>query len=53
MVLGIPRKHAHPLQRLHSLVFSFGTFACAKDQASLLHNGSLKEYPTPCSIELS
>jgi hypothetical protein len=26
MVLGIPRKHAHSLQRLQSLAFGFGHF---------------------------
>ena len=34
-----------PLQRLHSLAFGFGTFACAKDQASSPHDGLLKENP--------
>jgi hypothetical protein len=32
-----------------SLAFGFGTFAYAKDQASLPPDGLLKEYPTPCS----
>jgi hypothetical protein len=50
--VAIPRKHAHLLQRLYSLAFSFGTFAYAKDQASLLLDGLLKEYPAPCSDEL-
>ena len=49
---GIPRKHVHSLQRLHSLAFSIGTFACAKDQASSLLDGLLKENPTPCSHEI-
>jgi len=51
MVSGIPRKHAHSLQRLYSLAFGCGTFAYAKDQASLPH-GLLKENPTPCSHDL-
>ncbi len=38
-VSGIPRKHARKLQQLHLLVFTFGTFAYAKDQASLARNG--------------
>ena len=41
-----------PFQRLHSLAFSIGTFAYAKDQASLLLDGLLKDYPTPCFPEL-
>jgi hypothetical protein len=49
MVSAIPRKHAHSLQRLHSLAFGCGTFAYAKDQASLPHDGLLKDYPTPYS----
>ena len=53
MVSGIPRKHAHSLQRLQSLAFGFGTFAYAKDQASLPLDGLLKENPTPCSHDLS
>jgi hypothetical protein len=31
---------------------SFGTFAYAKDQASLPLDGLLKENPTPCSHEI-
>jgi hypothetical protein len=38
------------LQRLHSLAFGFGTFAYAKDQASLPHDGLLKENPPPLPI---
>jgi hypothetical protein len=49
MVSAIPHKHAHSLQRLHSLAFDCDTFAYAKDQASLPLDGLLKEYPTPCS----
>jgi len=45
MVSDIPRKHAHSLQRLHSLALDFGTFAFAKDQASLSRDGLLKDYP--------
>jgi hypothetical protein len=41
MVSGIPRKHAHSLQRLYSLAFDFGTFAYAKDQASSPLDGLL------------
>jgi hypothetical protein len=51
-VSGIPRKHAHSLQRLHSLAFGCGTFADAKDQASLPLDGLLKDYPTPCFKDL-
>ncbi len=36
-----------PLQRLHSLAFGFGTFAYAKDRASLPHDGLLKDNPPP------
>jgi hypothetical protein len=43
MVSGIPRKHAHALQRLYSLAFSCGTFAYAKDQASLPLDGLLRK----------
>ena len=52
MVSGIPRKHAHALQRLHSLAFVFGTFAYAKDQASSPLDGLLQENPTQYSPEL-
>jgi hypothetical protein len=37
------------LQRLHSFAFGCGTFAYAKDQASLPLDGLLKDYPTPQS----
>ena len=30
MVSDFPRKHAHSLQRLHSLAFDFGTLALQK-----------------------
>ena len=53
LVSGIPRKNVHALQRLHSLAFSFETFAYAKDQASSLLDGLLKENPTPCSNDSS
>ena len=53
MVSGIPRKHAHSLQRLYSLAFGCGTFAYAKDQASLPLDGLRKDYPTQCSNDLS
>ena len=36
----------------HSLAFGFGTFAYAKDRASLPLDGLLKENPTPCSHDL-
>ena len=49
MVSGIPRKHAHSLQRLQSLAFGFGTFTYAKDQASLPLDGLLEQNPIPCS----
>jgi hypothetical protein len=42
-VSGIPRKHVHSLQRLHSLALDFGTFAFAKDQASLPLDGLLRK----------
>jgi hypothetical protein len=51
-VSGIPRKHARSLQRLHSLALDTRTFAYAKDQASLSHDGLLKESPTICFPEL-
>jgi hypothetical protein len=51
-VSAIPRKHAHSLQRRPSLAFGCGTFADAKDQASLPLDGLLKDYPTPCFNEL-
>jgi hypothetical protein len=35
------------LLRLQSLAFGFGTFAYAKDQASLPHDGLLKDNPPP------
>jgi hypothetical protein len=35
------------LQRLQSLAFGFGTFAYAKDRASLPHDGLLKDNPPP------
>ena len=35
-----------------SLAFDFGTFAHAKDRASLSLDGLLKESPTPCSHDL-
>ena len=41
-----------PFQRLHSLAFRFRTFAYAKDQASSLLNGLLRNYPTPYYHEL-
>jgi hypothetical protein len=41
-----PANTLTPLRRLHSLAFDLGTFAYAKDQASLPHNGLLKENPT-------
>jgi hypothetical protein len=53
MVSGIPNKHAQSLQRQHSLAFGCGTFAHAKDQASLPLDGMLKENPTPFSRKLS
>jgi len=34
------------LRRLRSLAFDCGTFADAKDQASLSLDGLLREYPT-------
>ena len=34
------------------LAFSFGTFAFAKDQASSLLDGLLKEYPKPLPISI-
>jgi hypothetical protein len=43
MVSVIPRKHAHSHQRLHSLALNFGTFAYAKDQASLSRDGLLMD----------
>jgi hypothetical protein len=43
----IPRKHAHSLRRRPSLAFIFGTFAYAKDQASLLHDGLLRKTRHP------
>jgi hypothetical protein len=46
MVSGIPRKHAQSLQRRPSLALSFGTFAYAKDQASLLRDGLLRKTHT-------
>lgn len=49
---GIPRKHAYSLRRRPSLAFSFGTFAYTKDQASLPHDGLLKDYPIPCPNDL-
>jgi len=49
---AFPANTFTPFQRLHSLAFSFGTFAYAKDRASLLHDGMLEESPTPCSSEL-
>ena len=49
LVSGISRKHAHSLQRLHSLAFNFGTFVFAKDQASSFLDGLLVENPTQCS----
>ena len=45
---GFPRKHAHSLQRRPSLAFGFGTFADAKDQASLPARRFAQENPTPC-----
>jgi len=38
---NFPLKHALSLQRRNSLAFDIGTFAFAKDQASLPHNGLL------------
>ena len=38
-VSNIPHKHARSLQRRVSLAFGFGTFAYAKDQASLPLDG--------------
>jgi hypothetical protein len=52
-VSGIPRKHAHSLQRRPSLALGFRTFAYAKKQASLPRDGLHKEYPTPRSHDLS
>gem|GEM_PF-3894636 len=52
-VSGIPRKHAHSLQRLHSLAFVFGTFAYAKDRASSSLDGLLKEHPIPYSLKIN
>jgi hypothetical protein len=49
---GIPRKHAHSLQRRPSLAFDFRTFAFAKDQSSSSLDGLLKENPTPCPNDL-
>jgi len=43
LVSGISRKHAHSLQRLYSLALNFGTFANAKDQASLFRDGLLRK----------
>jgi len=43
----IPRKHAHSLRRLHSLAFDLGTFAYAKDQASLSNDGLLRKTRHP------
>jgi len=40
------------LQRLHSLAFGFGTFACyAKDPASSSHDGLLDDNPSRLPIE--
>jgi hypothetical protein len=47
MVSAFPRKHAHSLQRRPSLAFSCGTFAYAKDQASLLLDGLLEKTRHP------
>jgi hypothetical protein len=44
----IPRKHACSLQRRPSLAFDCGTFAYAKDQASLSLDGLLEECPPLC-----
>jgi len=65
-VSGIPRKHAHLLQRLYSLAFGCETFAYAKDQASfnfmtfqrfncdsllhMRHKNRLKKRGTPMTI---
>jgi hypothetical protein len=45
MVSDFPRKHAHSLQRRLSLAFGCGTFAYAKDRASLPRDGLLKKNP--------
>jgi len=42
-----PQTRSFKLLRLHSLAFGFGTFAYAKDRASLPHDGLLQESPTP------
>ncbi len=42
MVASYPANTIIALQRLHSLAFGFGTFACAEDQASLPHDGLLR-----------
>jgi len=49
----IPTNTLTTLQRLHSLAFGFGTFAYAKDRGSSLHDGLLREYPTPCSYSMA
>jgi hypothetical protein len=48
-VSDFPRKHARSLRRRPSLAFGVGTFADAKDQASLPLDGLLREILTPCS----
>ncbi|OPY74363.1 MAG: hypothetical protein A4E63_00746 [Syntrophorhabdus sp. PtaU1.Bin050] len=49
----IPANTLIALQRLHSLALGFGTFAYAKDRASLPYDGLLKDNPTPCSENIS
>ncbi len=48
--VGHSRKHVpFSFQRLHSLAFRHGTFAYAKDQASLSSRRFAQENPTPCT----
>ena len=45
-VVAFPANTLFAFQRLQSLAFGCGTFAYAKDQASLPLDGLHKEYPT-------